>query len=154
MQTMWILLLILAASAATVLAVTAWLRRRRRRERPAPMDELEGHEFEFYCAELLRADGFEDVTVTRGSGDFGADILAQKDGVTYAVQCKCYSGPCGVAAVQEAAAGREFYARMVGAVMTNQYYTRNAETAAMRLRILLWDREDIRRLEAERNCAR
>ncbi|WP_130836323.1 restriction endonuclease [Lachnoclostridium sp. Marseille-P6806] len=140
--------LILAVSAALVFLSAGFIRRRRR-ERFVPMDELEGHEFEFYCAELLRADGFSRVTVTRGSGDFGADILAEKDGVTYAVQCKCYSGPCGVSAVQEAAAGRDFYERMVGAVMTNSYYTRGAETAAGKLRILLWDRDHMEELERQ-----
>ena len=86
-----------------------------------PMDEMEGHDFEYYCADLLKASGFLDVEVTKGSGDFGADILAEKDGVTYAFQCKCYDKPIGVKAVQEIYAGRDFYGRMVGVVMTNKY---------------------------------
>ncbi|MDY2944764.1 MAG: restriction endonuclease [Lachnospiraceae bacterium] len=132
----------------TLLAVLLVLnRRRKRREEFVPMDDLEGHEFEFYCADLLQGSGFHDVTVTRGSGDYGADILCEKDGVTYAVQCKTYSSPIGVFAVQQAAAGRDYYDRMVGAVMTNQYYTKNAETAAKKLKILLWDRSDIERME-------
>lgn len=132
----------------TLLAVLLVLnRRRKRREEFVPMDDLEGHEFEFYCADLLQGSGFRDVTVTRGSGDYGADILCEKDGVTYAVQCKTYSSPIGVFAVQQAAAGRDYYDRMVGAVMTNQYYTKNAETAAKKLKILLWDRSDIERME-------
>ena len=49
--------------------------------------------------------------------------------------------------VQEAAAGRDFYDRMVGAVMTNQYFTRNAQTAARKLKILLWDRDYLEYLE-------
>ena len=60
------------------------------------MDDMEGHEFEYFCADLLRDKGFLDVEVTRGSGDFGVDILAEKDGVTYAVQCKCYNAPSGL----------------------------------------------------------
>ena len=54
-----------------------------RRQRPLPMDELEGHDFEYYCADLLREHGFLDVEVTKGSGDFGADILAEKDGAHF-----------------------------------------------------------------------
>ena len=101
---------------------------------------MEGHEFELYCAELLRKCGFQDVEVTRGSGDYGIDVLAEKDGITYAIQCKCYTAPVGVKAVQEAYAGRDYYDRMVGAVLTNQYFTQPAMEAARKLKILLWDR--------------
>lgn len=110
------------------------------RTRPLPMDEMEGHDFEYYCADILKAHGFLDVEVTKGSGDFGADILAEKDGVTYAVQCKCYDKPIGVKAVQEIYAGRDFYDRMVGVVMTNQYFTQPAVELAQKLNIMLWDR--------------
>ena len=104
------------------------------------LDEIEGHDFEYYCAELLKKRGFIDVTVTKGSGDYGVDVLAEKDGVTYAIQCKAYTAPVGVKAVQEAFAGREYYDRMVGAVLTNQYFTKPAVEAAKKLKILLWDR--------------
>ena len=36
--------------------------------------------------------------------------------------------------------GRAYYERMVGAVMTNQYFTAPAVEAAKKLQILLWDR--------------
>ncbi len=114
---------------------------KRLRRKPLPMDEMEGHDFEYYCADLLKKQGFIDVEVTRGSGDFGADILAEKDGITYAVQCKCYDKPIGVKAVQEIYAGRDFYDRMVGVVMTNQYFTQPAFELAQKLKIMLWDRD-------------
>lgn len=110
-----------------------------RRRRARGFEDMEGHEFEFFCADLLRSHGFDEVEVTKGSGDYGIDILAEKDGVTYAVQCKRYSAPVGVKAVQEAYAGRDYYDRMVGAVMTNQYFTTPAVEAAKKLKILLWD---------------
>ena len=110
------------------------------RNRPLPMDEMEGHDFEYYCADILKAHGFLDVEVTKGSGDFGTDILAEKDGITYAIQCKCYDKPIGVKAVQEIYAGRDYYDRMVGVVMTNQYFTQPAVELAEKLKIMLWDR--------------
>ena len=113
---------------------------RRRRCRGNIFEDMEGHEFEYYCAELLRKSGFQEVEVTKGSGDYGVDILASRDGVTYAIQCKCYTAPVGVKAVQEAYAGRDYYDRMVGAVLTNQYFTQPAVEAAGKLKILLWDR--------------
>ncbi len=90
-------------------------RRFRERFRGRALDEMEGHDFEYFCADLLEQNGFIDVEVTKGSGDYGVDVLAEKDGVTYAVQCKRYDGPVGVKAVQEAYAGRDYYDRMVGA---------------------------------------
>ena len=114
--------------------------KKHRRMVPEHFDTLEGHEFEHYCARLLRKKGFIEVEVTKGSGDYGVDILAEKDGVTYAIQCKCYTSPIGVKAIQEAYAGRDYYDRMVGAVLTNQYFTSPAVDAAKKLKILLWDR--------------
>ncbi|HKM04282.1 MAG TPA: restriction endonuclease [Lachnospiraceae bacterium] len=104
------------------------------------LDDMEGHEFEYYCADLLRKRGFEEVEVTKASGDYGVDILAEKDGVSYAIQCKRYGTPVGVKAIQEAYSGRDYYDKMVGAVLTNQYFTKPAVDAAKKLKILLWDR--------------
>lgn len=128
--------LVLAAVAGVVLC-----RRFRKRYADDELDEMEGLDFEYYCAELLRNRGFIEVEVTKSSGDYGIDILAEKEGVTYAIQCKRYNGPVGVKAVQEAYAGRDFYDRMVGCVLTNQYFTQPAVDAAQKLKILLWDRD-------------
>ena len=125
---------------AAVLILLLCLAFRNRKRYPDEMDLMEGHEFEYFCADLLRKKGFIEVEVTKGSRDYGIDILAEKDGVTYAVQCKCYTAPIGVKAVQEAYAGRDYYDRMVGAVLTNQYFTTPAVEAAKKLKILLWDR--------------
>ena len=119
-------------------AITVWFFLRRRRYTDA-FEDMDGHEFEYFCADLLEQRGFVEVEVTRGSGDYGIDILAEKDGVTYAVQCKRYTAPVGVKAIQEAYAGRDYYDRMVGAVMTIQYFTAPAVEAAKKLKILLWD---------------
>ncbi len=130
-----VLLIVLVFSMIGVLVV------RSTKKPPEPqMDELPGRDFEFFCAELLENRGFIDVTVTKGSGDYGVDILAEKEGITFAIQCKRYSAPVGVKAVQEAYAGRDYYDCMVGAVLTNQYFTGPAVEAAKKLKILLWDR--------------
>lgn len=135
----------LAAAGTIVL----W-RYRRTHRKPSRIDGMEGHEFEYFCAELLEEHGFCEVRVTKGSGDYGVDILAEKDGVSYAVQCKAYTSPVGVKAVQEAYAGRDYYDCMVGAVLTNQYFTRPAVEAAKKLKILLWDRGYLDEMMSER----
>ena len=43
-------------------------------------------------------------------------------------------------AVMEIYAGRDYYDRMVGVVMTNQYFTQPAVELAKKLNIMLWDR--------------
>lgn len=136
----WIVVAAAVTAAAFLFIIYKACGQFRRRYRAEEIDEMEGHDFEYYCAELLRRKGFLEVEVTKGSGDYGIDILAERDGVTYAVQCKCYSAPVGVKAVQEAYAGRDYYDRMVGAVLTNQYFTSPAVEAAGKLKILLWDR--------------
>ncbi len=135
-----IIIIIILFILIFLISVFAITRKYRRKYDIRSLDEIEGHEFEYYCAELLKKRGFEEVSVTKGSGDYGVDVLAEKDGVTYAIQCKAYTTPVGVKAVQEAYAGREFYDRMVGAVLTNQYFTKPAVEAAKKLKILLWDR--------------
>ncbi len=126
-----------------------WIFIRKQRRKTDAFEDMEGHEFEFFCADLLRDRGFVEVEVTRGSGDYGIDILAEKDGVTYAIQCKRYGTPVGVKAIQEAYAGRDYYDRMVGAVMTNQYFTSPAVEAAGKLKILLWDGGYLEEMMAE-----
>lgn len=130
----------LAGVSLLVLAGFLAARNWKKKRGSLAMDEMEGHDFEYFCAQLLKDNGFSEAEVTRGSGDYGVDILAEKDGITYAIQCKCYNAPIGVKAVQEVYAGRDYYERMVGAVMTNQYFTSAAVEAAKKLKILLWDR--------------
>lgn len=113
------------------------------------IDAMDGHTFESYCADLLRKNGFYNVSVTQASGDFGIDVLAEKDNVTYAIQCKCYSGSVGNHAVQEAFSGARYYHRMVAVVMTNSRFTHAAVETAKQINVLLWDRDKI--LEMEKN---
>lgn len=71
-----------------------------------------GYEFEEYIANLLKNLGYTNVEVTSGSGDNGADVLAQKNGITYAIQCKWSlygNNNIGNKAVQEIFSGKTFY---------------------------------------------
>lgn len=143
-----IAVLLAAASVGWLFRKFLWSRRRK----SDIFEDMEGHEFEYFCADLLEQRGFTEVEVTRGSGDYGIDILAEKEGVTYAIQCKCHAAAVGVRAIQEAYAGRDYYDRMVGAVMTNQYFTAPAVEAAGKLKILLWDGGYVGRMMEEADC--
>lgn len=113
---------------------------KRHRIRHLAIDDMAGNEFEAYCVQILEANGFLEPEMTPPSHDFGVDILTEKDGITYAIQCKRYDSPVGIKAVQEAYAGKDYYDRMVGVVMTNQYFTGPATDMAKKLKVLLWDR--------------
>lgn len=139
-MTSYITIIIIAIIAVLLLCVAIVLYIKNTRKFAKDYDLMEGRDFEFFCADLLQKRGFLEVEVTKGSGDNGVDILAEKDGVSYAIQCKRYEEPVGVKAVQEAYAGRDYYDRMVGVVMTNQYFTKGAVEMARKLKILLWDR--------------
>lgn len=106
-------------------------------------DLFEGHEFEYWCANLLRCNGFENVEVTQRSGDQGVDIIAEKDDIRYAIQCKCYSSDLGNTPVQEVWAGKSMYHCQIGAVMTNRYFTKGARELANTTGVLLWDRDKL-----------
>lgn len=153
----------LAVTAALLLAALLFLflrgrtsRRRRRRWQTveaelAEIDQMEGHEFEYWCAGLLEDMGFEKVTVTPGSGDQGVDITAERDEVKFAVQCKCYRYDLGNTPVQEVYTGKTIYRCHVGVVMTNSYFTKSAVAAAEATGVLLWNRDKLAALIAARN---
>lgn len=105
------------------------------------IDLMEGRQFEIWCAEALKSIGFANVTVTPGSGDQGVDVLAEKEGVKYAFQCKRYNSDLGNAPIQEVHSGKDYYHRHVGVVITNQKFTSNAVSLARETGTLLWDRE-------------
>ena len=106
-------------------------------------DNMSGHDFEHFCADVLEKNGFKNVEVTQGSGDHGIDILAEKDDITYAIQCKCYSKDIGNSAVQQAHTGKSIYKKDIAAVMTNRYFTQQAKEEAELLGVKLWDRDKL-----------
>ena len=108
------------------------------------IDFMEGHQFEHWCADLLQRIGFANVDVTQGSGDQGVDVLAEKDGIKYAIQCKCYSSDLGNKPIQEVNTGKAIYHCQIGAVITNRYFTQGGREAAKATGVLLWDRDWIR----------
>ena len=74
------------------------------------IDKMDGHDFEYFCAEVLKRNGFSRVNVTVASGDYGIDITACQGATSYAIQCKRYHGSVGNKAVQEALSGKVYYA--------------------------------------------
>ena len=109
-------------------------------------DLMDGHEFEFFCAKVLKHCGYTNVFVTRGSGDHGIDVIAEKEGKTFAIQCKCYKELVGNRAIQEAYSGKDIYEKDYAVVMTNSYFTKQAKEDADRLGVVLWNRDSLKKM--------
>lgn len=100
---------------------------------------MTGYDYEYTVAAYLRHKGYSRVKVTQGSGDYGIDVLASKGNVKYAVQCKYYSNPVGVKAVQEAVAGVAYYGCNRAMVVTNNTFTPQAKKLATANNVVLME---------------
>ena len=134
----WRMLCLLARLIAWPI-VRMWRLWRGRRNRAWRCLRLTGGEFEAYVAEVLKDNGFKRVQVTKGSGDQGADVLAERNGISYAIQCKNYEGSVGNFAVQEAYAAAQFYRCDKAAVICPGEFTRGAKELAEATGVTLWD---------------
>lgn len=97
-----------------------------------------GRDFEYFCAKLLKCNGFTNVEITQASKDKGVDIIAWRKNVKYAIQCKCYSdNNVGIQAVQEVYTGKALYGCQKAMVMTNSKFTEEAREAGSKLGVTL-----------------
>lgn len=112
------------------------------RQSLAGVDAMTGTEFEKFCAELLRAQGWR-VQVIGRSGDFGVDLLAHKAGRSCGVQTKRYRGRVGRSAVSDVYAGARLHGADETLVITSGHYTAAARTLAATTGTRLVDREGI-----------
>lgn len=114
-------------------------------------DYMTGEDFEVFIAQILENIGFCNIQLTKGSGDQGVDILAEKDNIKYAFQCKRYDKTVGNKAVQEVFAGKFFYHCHVAVVVTNNYFTQSAKDLAHENGVVLWDRDYIQKFTNTQN---
>lgn len=95
-----------------------------------------GAQFEKLCAKQLRASGWN-IKETPSTGDYGADLIAAKDQRTVAIQCKFYSKPIGVKAIQEAYSAKQFYNTKEAAVVCKEGFTKAARQMAQKNEVRL-----------------
>lgn len=103
---------------------------------------MNGYQYEQYCANYLRANGYFNVTTTPKSKDQGVDIIAYKKAKKYGIQCKYYSNPVGNRAVQEAYSGAKYYNCDCSIVMTNSTFTQSAKDLAKKTNVKLMSKID------------
>lgn len=108
-----------------------------RRQRKKKQAEA-GYRYEEKVAKYLKKNGYWRVKVTQASRDLGVDITCRKGLFKkYAVQCKRYSTPVGVQAVQEVVAGKKMYRCNSAMVITNSRFTKAAELLAQKNKVKL-----------------
>ena len=109
-------------------------------------DAMTGKEFELYCRDILQEAGWR-AALTPGSGDQGADIIAEMDDRRVVIQCKFYNGTVGNKAVQEAYSAAAFQDAPYAVVVTNSVFTKSAHQLAHKNGVLLMHHTDLPRLE-------
>lgn len=112
------------------------------------LENLSPLDYEKQVADSLEKLGWS-AKVTKASGDQGCDVLANKKGVSVAIQCKYYSRPVGNKAVQEIGAARSFYNTKYAAVVSNQSFTPSAKILASSLKVALLHHSQLNNLLEE-----
>ena len=105
------------------------LRREGPRAGVTVIDGMSGVEFEGYVAARLRRAGWQ-VRLTPAVGDYGVDLIAEKDGQSVAIQCKRHGKSVGVAAVQQVVSGALHHGCTRSLVVSNQEFTTAARQLA------------------------
>lgn len=107
--------------------------------RMSKIDKMSGEKFEEYLEYIFRKLDYK-VFRTQLSGDYGADLVIEKDGVRTVVQAKRYSANVGLSAVQEVVSAKKYYECKSALVVTNSYYTKSAKELAKVNKVMLYDR--------------
>ena len=105
-------------------------------------DDMDGIGFEEFVALIFTDLGYSAQT-TKKTGDFGVDIILEKDTEKIIVQTKRYAKKISVSAVQEITTARNYYHVHNAWVVTNNYFTSPAIKLAEANDVKLIDREQL-----------
>lgn len=106
------------------------------------IDTMDGIQFEQYLKCLFEAQGYR-AQVTQAAGEYGADLILQKEGKKIVIQAKRYSENVGIKAVQEAHAAIAHYGAVEAWVVSNSDYTQAAYELAKSNKVQLINRETL-----------
>lgn len=99
----------------------------------------DGFEMESKLKEVIENAGY-DVTATRGSGDFGVDLIVKYGGNVMAIQCKKWNKPVGPKGVMEVYAGGAYYGCNEYCVFAPSGFTQSAMEMARVLGVQLTEK--------------
>lgn len=97
------------------------------------VDRMSGEVYERYVGYKLTKMGWKNMEYTAVTKDYGADIIAEDSkGKTICIQCKRYSDPVGISAVQEVFAAQGYYGCNGAMAVTTSTFTKAAHELAER----------------------
>lgn len=117
-------------------------KKRKRALTLSQIDSMTGVEFEYYLGDLLKSQSYK-VQYIPMTGDFGTDIIAEKDHRRYSIQAKRYHGKVGPPAIQQAVTALKVYKCDQAIVITNSYFTKEAKELAKYNDCKLIDRSEL-----------
>lgn len=106
------------------------------------IDKMNGYQFETFVSEILKDLGYNTVT-TKKSGDFGVDIIVEKNNEKIIIQTKRYAKKVSLNAVQEISSAKSYYKIQTAWLITNNYFTEPAKQLAHANKIKLIDRNEL-----------
>jgi restriction system protein len=125
------------------LIVFLYRERRLARSGIRDIDRMDGGTFERYLQKLFQRRGYRVDHVGSARGDYGGDLLIQKNGTRTLVQAKRYAKNVGVAAVQQAVTAKAMYECTQAMVVTNSGYTQQARKLAAANDVQLLGRDEL-----------
>lgn len=136
---LWPMYVIVGIFVIIKLAFAFWEKSRLAKSGVAEIDRMDGKTFEKYLEVLFGKLGYR-VERTRYVGDYGADLVAKKNGVKYVIQAKRHKSKIGVKAIQEVVAAKGYYHCDEALVVTNSFFTGPAINLAKANNVELWNR--------------
>lgn len=111
------------------------------------VDNLNDFLFEAYIGALYEKQGYN-VCITPRSRDKGVDVIATKDDVSYAIQCKHSKNNVGQECMSEVHSGAKYYQTKYGpsyipVAWTNSYYSPAARGFGSVISVKCYDRENL-----------
>lgn len=139
----WPVWLVICVMIVGRLVRKLYMNRRFKQAGMLDIDRLTGHQFEQYLQFLFEKLGFK-THLTPSQGDFGADLIIERDGLRMAVQAKRFNGTVGVGSVQQVVAAMPVYECNRAMVVTNSYFSQQAKELAKANNVELWDRKKLK----------
>lgn len=103
-----------------------------------PISLMSPLEYEDYIAAYVKRKGYINVHTTKVSGDFGADVLCESPtGRKICIQCKHYSKPVGIEAVQQVLSAKVYYECEEAWVCASDVFTLAAQEMASKTGVKL-----------------
>lgn len=106
------------------------------------VDKMDGEDFEKFLVSLFQSLGYKTEHIGK-LGDYGGDLIIEKDGIKTLVQAKRSKYKIKESAVQQAIAAKENYHCDQAMVVTNNYLWKHAWLLAKNTNVTLWTRNDL-----------